>query len=79
MAIKKHSEYKRFITEKVFESLCNNLRYPYKDFIKEFCCIAQNIHNVIEEEKKFFNKQEQLLINEILGFVDKNSELADYL
>ena len=64
--------------------MCNNLKYPYKNFIKEIWYIAQNIHNVIEEEKEFFNKQEQLLINEILGihwlgFIDKNSELADCL
>lgn len=70
---------KKFITEKVFENLCIDLKYSYKNFIKEFYHIAENLYKAVEEEKDFFNKQEQNFINKILEVVDKNSKLADYL
>ena len=79
LTIKNSSIYKKIVTEKIFESLCENLKYSYKNFVKEFCYIAQNLHYFIEQEKEFFNKQEQFFIDKILEVIDRNSRLADYL
>jgi uncharacterized protein YaaR (DUF327 family) len=70
---------KKLLTEKFFEKICNKTGYSYKDFIKDFYYIAENLHKSIEEEKDFFNKEEQKIIDIILDCIDKRADLVDYL
>ncbi len=70
---------KKLITEKIFEKICNEVDYSYKNFIKDFYYIAENLHKFIEEEKDFFDKEEQKVIDIILDCVDKRADLIDYL
>lgn len=70
---------KKLITEKIFEKICNEVDYSYKNFIKDFYYIAENLHKFIEEEKDFFDKEEQKVIDIILDCVGKRADLIDYL